>query len=95
MIVFCAFEQQFQLIELAKQYGFKNYINLVFSQKLFSTSIKANMRIVGNCEYGILLYRDKLPKFNNNGKMVMNCIDWDRDSVTPKNTPDTKAGANA
>ncbi len=34
------------------------------------------MRIVGNCEYGVLLYREKLPKFNNKGKMVMNCIEW-------------------
>ena len=38
------------------------------------------MRIVGNAEYGLLLYRDKLPKFNNNGKMVFNVIDWEQDS---------------
>lgn len=37
------------------------------------------MRVVGNCEYGLILYRDKLPKFNNNGQMVFNCMDWDRD----------------
>jgi site-specific DNA-methyltransferase (adenine-specific) len=90
MIVFCAFEQQFQLIELAKQYGFKNYINLVFRKNFSAQVLKANMRIVGNCEYGILLYRDKLPKFNNNGKMVMNCIDWGRDTVTPKIHPTQK-----
>ena len=29
MIVFCEFEQQFYLIELAKKYGLPNYINLV------------------------------------------------------------------
>ena len=40
------------------------------------------MRIVGNCEYGVLFYRDKLPKFNNNGKMVFNCFDWERDDTT-------------
>ena len=40
------------------------------------------MRIVGNCEYGLLFYRDKLPKFNNKGKMVMNCIDWERDDIS-------------
>jgi site-specific DNA-methyltransferase (adenine-specific) len=28
MIVFCGFEQQFQLIELARKYGFQHYINL-------------------------------------------------------------------
>jgi len=79
MIVFCAFEQQFYLIELAKRYGLNNYINLVFRKNFSAQVLKANMRIVGNCEYGILLYRDKLPKFNNNGKMVFNCIDWDSD----------------
>lgn len=48
------------------------------------------MRIVGNCEYGLLFYRDKLPKFNNFGKMVMNCIDWERDTDTPKVHPTQK-----
>ena len=42
-------------------------------------NLKANMRVVGNAEYGLLLYRDKLPKFRNNGKMVFNVIDWERD----------------
>lgn len=42
------------------------------------------MRIVGNCEYGLILYRDKLPKFNNYGQMVFNCIDWPRDLGMPK-----------
>lgn len=79
MIVFCEFEQQFRLIELAKRYGLNNYINLVFRKNFSAQVLKANMRIVGNCEYGLLLYRDKLPKFNNNGKMVFNCIDWERD----------------
>jgi len=30
MIMFCAFDQQFKLIELAKKHGLNNYINLVF-----------------------------------------------------------------
>jgi len=34
MIVFCAFDQQFELIEKAKKYGLNNYINLVFRKKL-------------------------------------------------------------
>lgn len=79
MIVFCAFEQQMYLIELAKRYGLNNYINLVFRKNFSAQVLKANMRIVGNCEYGILFYRNKLPKFNNNGKMIFNCIDWERD----------------
>ena len=90
MIVFCSFEQQFYLIELAKRYGLNNYINLVFRKNFSAQVLKANMRIVGNCEYAILFYRDKLPKFNNNGKMVFNCIDWAKDSQTPKLHPTQK-----
>ncbi len=90
MIVFCAFEQQFELIEKAKQYGFSNYINLVFRKNFSAQVLKANMRIVGNCEYGILLYRDKLPKFNNNGRMIFNCFNWGVDTTTPKIHPTQK-----
>ena len=80
MIVFCEFEQQFEIIEKAKKYGINKYINLVFRKNFSAQVLKANMRIVGNAEYGLLLYRDKLPKFNNNGKMVFNVIDWEQDS---------------
>ena len=79
MIVFCEFMQQFYLIELAKRYGFKHYINLVFRKNYSAQVLKANMKVVGNCEYGLILYRDKLPKFNNNGQMIFNCMDWVRD----------------
>ena len=90
MIVFCAFEQQFELIEKAKKYGLNRYINLVFRKNFSAQVLKANMRIVGNCEYAVLLYRDKLPKFNNNGKMVFNCFDWTRDTTTEKVHPTQK-----
>ncbi len=90
MIVFCAFEQQFELIEKAKKYGLNKYINLVFRKNFSAQVLKANMRIVGNCEYAILLYRDKLPKFNNDGKMVFNCMDWIKDTTTPKVHPTQK-----
>lgn len=79
MIVFCEFEQQFMLIELAKRYGLNNYINLVFRKNYSAQVLKANMRVVGNCEYGLILYRDKLPKFNNNGAMIFNCIDYPKE----------------
>lgn len=79
MIIFCEFEQQFYLIDLARRYGLKNYINLVFRKNYSAQVLKANMRVVGNCEYGLILYRDKLPKFNNNGQMVFNCMDYPRD----------------
>lgn len=90
MIVFCEFEQQFELITKAREYGFNNYINLVFRKNFSPQVLKANMRVVGNCEYAILLYRDKLPKFNNDGRMVFNCMDWCRDSETPKVHPTQK-----
>lgn len=45
------------------------------------------MRVVGNCEYALLFYRDKLPKFNNDGRMIFNCMDWIRDNDTPKVHP--------
>lgn len=92
MIMFCSFEQQFPLIELAKRYGLNNYINLVFRKNFSAQVLKANMRIVGNCEYGLLFYRDKLPKFNNKRKMIFNCIDWEIDGKeVPKLHPTQKS----
>lgn len=90
MIVFCEFEQQFELIQKAKEYGLNKYINLVFRKNYSAQVLKANMRVVGNCEYAVLLYRDKLPKFNNEGAMVMNCMDFPRDMDTPKVHPTQK-----
>jgi len=90
MIVFCEFEQQFYLIELAKRYGLNKYINLVFRKNFSAQVLKANMKVVGNCEYGLLLYRDKLPKFRNEGKMIFNCFDWQKDSDTEKIHPTQK-----
>lgn len=91
MIVFCEFEQQFMLIEEGKKYGFNHYINLVFRKNYSAQVLKANMKIVGNCEYAVLLYREKLPKFNNNGKMVFNCMEYERDTITPKIHPNQKS----
>lgn len=91
MIVFCEFEQQFMLIEEGKKYGFNNYINLVFRKNYSAQVLKANMKIVGNSEYALLLYRDKLPKFRNNGRMIFNCMDYERDNDTPKIHPTQKS----
>lgn len=90
MIVFCEFEQQFELIQKAKEFGLNKYINLVFRKNYSAQVLKANMRVVGNCEYAVLLYRDKLPKFNNEGSMVMNCMEFPRDTDTPKVHPTQK-----
>ena len=90
MIVFCEFEQQFALIDIARRYGFPNYINLVFRKNFSAQVLKANMKIVGNCEYAMVFYRDKLPKFRNNGKMIFNCIDWQKDMKVKKIHPTQK-----
>ena len=90
MIMFCAFGELHYYIELSKRYGFKHYIPLVFRKNFSAQVLKANMKIVGNCEYGLVLYKDKLPKFNNDGKMIFNCIDWPRDATTPKIHPTQK-----
>ena len=90
MLIFCSFEQKFELIELAKRYGFNNYINLVFKKNYSSQVLKANMRIVGNSEYALLFYRDKLPKFNNNGQMQYNCIEYPKAKDIPSIHPTQK-----
>lgn len=90
MIVFCAFDQQFELIEEAKKHGLNHYINLVFVKNSSAQVLKANMRIVGNCEYGIILYRNKLPKFNNGGRMIFNAIPWENDNASEKIHPTQK-----
>lgn len=90
MIVFCEFEQQFELIQKAKEYGLNRYINLVFIKNFSAQVLKANMRVVGACEYGVLLYRDKLPKFNNGGEMIFNYFRYEKDTRTPKIHPTQK-----
>lgn len=90
MVMFCEYAQQFKFIELGKKYGLNNYIPLVFRKNYSAQVLKANMRVVMNTEYGLILYRDKLPKFNNDGKMVFNCFDWVRDTDTPKIHPTQK-----
>lgn len=91
MIVFCEFEQQFMLIAEGKKYGFQHYINLVFRKNYSAQVLKANMKVVGNCEYAVLLYRDKLPKFRNDGRMIFNCMEYQRDNETPKIHPTQKS----
>lgn len=98
MIVFCAFKQIQTVIEYGKRYGFMNSFPIFFIKHSSAQALKANMRIVGAMEYAVVLYRDKLPKFNNGrqidpetgkpirgtGKMVFNWFEWIRD---PKEVP--------
>jgi site-specific DNA-methyltransferase (adenine-specific) len=80
MIVFCAFEQIPTVIEYGKKYGFMRNYPLVFCKNYSAQVLKANMKIVGATEYAVVLYRDKLPKFNNGGHMIFNWFEWRRDS---------------
>ena len=104
MIVFCAFDQMQTVIEYGKKYGFKNSYPLFFCKNYSAQVLKANMRIVGATEFAVVLYRDKLPKFNNgrqldeNGKpirgtghMVFDWFTWERDGKdVPKIHPTQK-----
>lgn len=40
--------------------------------------------------YGLIFYRDKLPKFRNGGCMVFTCMNWLDDKNTPKVHPTQK-----
>ena len=92
MILFCALEQFDELKHYAKQYGFNNSIPLFFRKNYSAQVLKANMRPVGNYECALIFYRDKLPKFRNNGKMIFQCMDWidDKGRNYPKIHPTQK-----
>lgn len=79
MILFCSFEQFQTLISAAKKHGFVNHIPLVFIKNYSAQVLKENIRIVGATEYGMVLYREKLQKFRNEGKMVFNWMKWEKD----------------
>ena len=80
MIVFCAFEQTQEIIELAARYGFQHYKLLTFIKNYSPQVLKANMRVCGATEYALLLWRERLPKFRNDGQMIFDWFVWERDS---------------
>ena len=83
LIIMCAFNQLSPLIEIGKTHGFKTMNHpFVFTKNYSAETLKANMRPVGACEYGLLFYRDKLPKFNNHGKMVYNHIPFEKEVMS-------------
>ena len=91
MIVFCAFEQINMVVEEAKKHGLLKSYPLVFIKNYSSQVLKANMKIVGATEYAVVLYGDKLPKFNNDGHMIFNWFEWKRESKKyPKIHPTQK-----
>ncbi len=79
MIVFCSFQQISTVVEYGKKHGFKNSYPLFFIKNYSPQVLKANMRIVGATEIAIVLYREKLPKFRNDGKMIFNWMRWTAD----------------
>lgn len=97
MIIFCSFQQIPSVIEYGKKHGFSNSYPLFFVKNYSSQVLKANMKIVGATEHAVVLYRDKLPKFNNGrtetekGKMIFNWFEWRRDGKDyPKIHPTQK-----
>lgn len=96
MIVFCAFEQIPMVIEQGKKHGLMKSYPLVFIKNYSSQVLKANMKIVGATEYAVVLYREKLPKFNNidefgKNHMIFNWFEWKRDGKDiPKIHPTQK-----
>lgn len=90
MIVFCAFQQMQIVIDYGKRYGFNNSYPIHFIKNYSSQVLKANMKIVGATEHAVVLYRDKLPKFNNNGQMIYNWFKWTKDNSVPKLHPTQK-----
>ena len=104
MIVFCAFDQIQTVVDYGKKYGFNNWYPIFLCKNYSPQVLKANMRIVGATEFAMVLFRDKLPKFNNGrqigedgkpirgtGKMIFDHIEWERDGKdVPKIHPTQK-----
>ena len=98
MIVFCSFQQSQMVVSYGVKNGFAHSYPIYFIKNYSAQVLKANMKIVGAVEMAMVLYRDKLPKFNNGktetekGKMVFNWFEWKRDSrlIYPKIHPTQK-----
>lgn len=92
MIVFCSFQQIPLIMKWGEENGFPNSYPLYFIKNYSAQVLKANMKIVGATEHAIVLYRNKLPKFNNDHHMVFNWMKWERDNpkVYPKIHPTQK-----
>lgn len=98
MIIFCSFQQIPTVIQYGKKHGFVNSYPIFFIKNYSAQVLKANMKIVGAVEHAVVLYRDKLPKFNNGrsetgkGKMIFNWFEWKRDNAKtyPKIHPTQK-----
>ena len=93
LIIICAFDQLSPLIKIGKEHGFKTMNHpFVFTKNYSAETLKANMRPVGACEYGLLFYRDKLPKFNNNHKMIYNHMAYNKETTDKIHPPQKPIG---
>lgn len=91
MIVFCSFEQANIVIKYGLKHGFVHSYPIYFIKNYSAQVLKANMKIVGATEMAIVLYRDKLPKFRNENKMIFNWFVWEKDNKDiPKIHPTQK-----
>ena len=90
MIVFHSWQQREMVVNYGKKYGFYNAYPIYFIKPSSSQVLKANMKIVGATEEATVLYRDKLPKFNNDGVMIKNWFNWEVDNSYPKVHPTQK-----
>ena len=84
MIIFCSFQQDDMVVKYAEKYGFMHHYPIFFIKRYSAQVLKANMRIVGATEHALVFYRDKLPKFRNNGRMIFDWFEWIPDN---KNIP--------
>ena len=84
------------VVSEGKKHGLNHSYPLIFCKNFSAQVLKANMKIVNACEYAVVLYREKLPKFNNigvdgKGHMIFNWFEWKRDSKDiPKIHPTQK-----
>ena len=66
------------------EHGFKHYQHLTLIKKSSASVLKANQRISPATEHALVLYRNKLPKFNNTGEdgkrhMILDWMEFQRD----------------
>lgn len=91
MIIFCAFEQYHMLLKYGQKHGFMHGYPIFFIKPYSAQVLKANMKIVGATECAVVLYRDKLPKFRNDGQMIFDWFEYKRDTKDiPKIHPTQK-----
>lgn len=79
MVVFCSFQQIQMVIRYGEKHGFKKHRPIVLVKNYSGDVLKANMTLAHATEFAVLLYRERLPKFRNDGKMIFDWIPYTRD----------------